>query len=165
MICGQKIHNIDDAAVDHIEQYWRGGQTIPDNARLTHRYCNVARSRLDDSDSPIIVTRRNLGRVRKARVEGAITREQYRKTILEILLKMGGKSTQREVFDEFEKMKGNLLNFIDKQILNDGYTPRWQKNIAAERYRLVTTGFLKKDSPRGEWEITEKGRQEYEKLR
>jgi hypothetical protein len=42
-ICQQHIQNIDDAAIDHIEQYWRGGKTIPENARLTHRYCNWAR--------------------------------------------------------------------------------------------------------------------------
>lgn len=46
-ICGQAISEIDDSAVDHIEQYWRGGKTIPENARLTHRYCNSARSRSD----------------------------------------------------------------------------------------------------------------------
>lgn len=46
-ICSQKIQDINDAAVDHIDQYWRGGQTIPENARLTHRYCNMARSRND----------------------------------------------------------------------------------------------------------------------
>lgn len=46
-ICSQKIQNIDDAAVDHIEQYWTGGKTIPENARLTHRYCNWARPRKD----------------------------------------------------------------------------------------------------------------------
>ncbi len=46
-ICGQKIQNIDDAAIDHIEQYWTGGKTIPENARLTHRYCNWARLRKD----------------------------------------------------------------------------------------------------------------------
>lgn len=44
-ICGQKILEIDDSAIDHIKQYWTGGQTIPENARLTHRYCNWARSR------------------------------------------------------------------------------------------------------------------------
>lgn len=44
-ICGNGIQHIDDAAVDHIEQYWRGGKTIPENARLTHRYCNLARSK------------------------------------------------------------------------------------------------------------------------
>ena len=46
-ICGQRISCIDDAAVDHIEQYWTGGQTIPENARLAHRYCNCHRPRTD----------------------------------------------------------------------------------------------------------------------
>ena len=46
-LCGQRIQQIDDAAVDHITQYWRGGQTIPENARLAHRYCNMARPRND----------------------------------------------------------------------------------------------------------------------
>lgn len=44
-ICNQHIADIDDSAVDHIEQYWLGGKTIPENARLTHRYCNWARSK------------------------------------------------------------------------------------------------------------------------
>ncbi len=50
-ICNQRIINIDDAAVDHIEQYWVGGKTIPENARLTHKYCNFARSR----GKPVII--------------------------------------------------------------------------------------------------------------
>lgn len=44
-LCHQKIQNIDDAALDHIDQYWKGGKTIPENARLCHRYCNAARPR------------------------------------------------------------------------------------------------------------------------
>jgi hypothetical protein len=46
-ICGQKIHDVDDAEVDHIKHYWRGGKTIPKNARLVHRYCNRARGGRD----------------------------------------------------------------------------------------------------------------------
>jgi hypothetical protein len=46
-LCGQAISGVDDAAVDHIKQYWRGGETIEQNARLTHRYCNSARPRND----------------------------------------------------------------------------------------------------------------------
>lgn len=46
-ICHQEIQDIDDANVDHIEQYWRGGKTIRENARLTHRYCNLARPKSD----------------------------------------------------------------------------------------------------------------------
>ncbi len=42
-LCGQHIVDLDDAQVDHVEQYWLGGKTIEANARLTHRYCNWAR--------------------------------------------------------------------------------------------------------------------------
>lgn len=43
-ICKQKISLVDDAALDHEKHYWRGGATIPENARLVHRYCNFSRS-------------------------------------------------------------------------------------------------------------------------
>ncbi len=46
-LCGQRISSVDDAAVDHIDQYWRGGKTIPENARLAHRFCNWSRPRAD----------------------------------------------------------------------------------------------------------------------
>lgn len=42
-ICGNKINSIDDADVDHITCYSKGGLTIPENARLAHRYCNQQR--------------------------------------------------------------------------------------------------------------------------
>lgn len=42
-LCGQRISEIDDSEVDHIQHYWRGGKTIEENARLVHRYCNRAR--------------------------------------------------------------------------------------------------------------------------
>lgn len=44
-ICSQQIISVDDAAVDHYELYWLGGKTIPSNARLTHRYCNLSRKK------------------------------------------------------------------------------------------------------------------------
>jgi hypothetical protein len=42
-ICGQEIKLMNDAALDHELHYWRGGKTIPDNARLVHRHCNAER--------------------------------------------------------------------------------------------------------------------------
>jgi hypothetical protein len=46
-ICGNIIQTLDDAEIDHIDFYWRGGKTIPSNARLVHRYCNRARGGRD----------------------------------------------------------------------------------------------------------------------
>ncbi len=43
-ICGNQIKSINDAALDHDIHYWRGGKTVPDNARLVHRICNLKRS-------------------------------------------------------------------------------------------------------------------------
>lgn len=42
-ICENEIKLLDDAVVDHVEHYWRGGRTLPENARLAHRYCNLER--------------------------------------------------------------------------------------------------------------------------
>lgn len=42
-ICGQHLHDLDDTEVDHVVRYWRGGKTTPENARLTHRFCNRKR--------------------------------------------------------------------------------------------------------------------------
>lgn len=40
-LCGQRISLIDDAVMDHDVNYWIGGKTIPENARLAHRLCNL----------------------------------------------------------------------------------------------------------------------------
>lgn len=43
-ICGQSIHIIDDAHVDHITPFVAGGATENSNAQLTHRFCNLQKS-------------------------------------------------------------------------------------------------------------------------
>lgn len=47
-ICNQHIQTPEDSEVDHVVHYWRGGPTIPENARLTHRWCNRVRGGRDD---------------------------------------------------------------------------------------------------------------------
>lgn len=42
-LCSQEIKLLTDAALDHDLHYWRGGKTVPDNARLVHRLCNLRR--------------------------------------------------------------------------------------------------------------------------
>ncbi|MBX2989505.1 MAG: hypothetical protein KF802_16570, partial [Bdellovibrionaceae bacterium] len=40
-LCDQQISLIDDAILDHDHRYWVGGKTIPENAQLAHRLCNL----------------------------------------------------------------------------------------------------------------------------
>jgi hypothetical protein len=42
-LCKNKIAVIEDAHVDHIERFSKGGKTEIKNGRLTHRYCNLQR--------------------------------------------------------------------------------------------------------------------------
>ena len=44
-ICKQRIAILLDAALDHDLHYWRGGKTVPENARLVHRQCNCSREK------------------------------------------------------------------------------------------------------------------------
>lgn len=43
-LCGQLILNYDDAHVDHIKPYSKGGLTVKENGQLTHRFCNQHKS-------------------------------------------------------------------------------------------------------------------------
>jgi len=43
-ICKQQILLIDDAEVDHINPFSKGGETSEENAQLSHRFCNRAKS-------------------------------------------------------------------------------------------------------------------------
>lgn len=43
-ICNQAIKEIDDAEVDHIVPFSKGGSTCLDNAQIAHRYCNRSKS-------------------------------------------------------------------------------------------------------------------------
>ncbi len=42
-ICGYEIHNIQDASVDHIVPYSKGGETTEQNAQLVHSWCNSSK--------------------------------------------------------------------------------------------------------------------------
>lgn len=46
-ICKQSILTLDDAEVDHITAFVKGGETTEDNAQLTHRYCNRSKGGQD----------------------------------------------------------------------------------------------------------------------
>lgn len=78
--------------------------------------------------------------------------------ILSYLEERGGRAPSREVTDAVGKALASRLTDLDKRLLQDG-SIRWQKRAAFVRRRLVNRGELVKDSPRGTWEITDKGRE------
>lgn len=90
-----------------------------------------------------------------------IPREEYRIPILEALMEMGGKGRTKEVIEKVgEKMRGKLTQ-ADYEKLPSGMMVRWKNRAQWERFSMVEDGLLKSGSPRGIWEITDKGREFY----
>jgi len=168
--CGQRIQIIDDAEVDHVEQYWRGGKTIPSNARLTHRYCNRSRPRDDiqlDTGEKVDITvsaihisqRRSKAKYPRVLSKGEKTpRQAFRIPILEALIELSGKGKTNEILEKVERKMKHILKSVDYEKVPSGVMIRWQNTAQWERYIMVQDGLLRSDSPKGIWEITEKGR-------
>ena len=104
-----------------------------------------------------IVSKRFFGKTRK----GAITpQEAYCRPLLEVLVEMNGGGKTREVLDRLgEKMKSTLKPKDYEPHESDAQQIRWRNTAQWARNLMVNEdGRMKKSSPRGVWEISEKGR-------
>jgi len=70
-----------------------------------------------------------------------------------------------DVLKAVGKQMAGVLNKHDRQRLSSGPTHeiRWRNSAMWSRYKMVRAGLLKSDSPRGVWEISDKGRKALEK--
>ena len=85
---------------------------------------------------------------------------EFTRPILESLVELGGSAKGSLVLDSvFQKMKGKLSERDLEPPPSKLSTPRWLKQANWCRFDLVRKHrFLKPDSPRGVWEITDLGR-------
>ncbi len=103
-----------------------------------------------------ILERRSLGRLQR----GMRTPEQeFRVPLLKVLMDKGGSASMREVLAELEKRMNGILKDVDYNPLpSDPDTIRWRNTAQWSRQAMVNEGLLKNNSPRGIWEISDKGR-------
>jgi restriction system protein len=94
---------------------------------------------------------------------GSVPRGEYRFPILETLMEIGSEGKVLEVMTKVEERMKDRLTSVDYQTLKGG-EKRWEKNAHWMRYQLVKEGCLAKDSPRGIWRITDKGKALYREL-
>lgn len=100
----------------------------------------------------------------RARTGEITSQADYTRPILESLIEMGGSGRMFSVLGMvLQKMKDKLTS-KDLEKLPTGPGVRWKNKAQWERQRLKTEGYLKKDSPRGIWEITDEGRRYCESL-
>lgn len=120
--------------------------------RLTARTKGRARQ------SSSLRRRTHRGRTRKRAPKGTLLPEsEYEVPILQILAEHDGRAPSRELIDALEQRIGERLTELDRQRNSSGQT-RWRNRAQFVRLRLVESGDMVRDSPRGVWEISEQGR-------
>jgi hypothetical protein len=116
-------------------------------------------------DTPNSVLRRVLGidrangkrRATNRAPRGARTpQSEFRAPLLRVLYEAGGSAKMSEAVDRVGALMQERLNDIDRQTMTSGEI-RWRNAVQWERNEMVKEGLLKKDSPRGVWELTAKG--------
>ncbi|TAH48379.1 MAG: hypothetical protein EYC68_20620 [Chloroflexota bacterium] len=87
------------------------------------------------------------------------SRDEFIVPILKVLEDSGGSDSVKNVLEKVEALLDGKMNSYDRQNLAAyPHPPRWRNNVQWARNNMVSDGLLAKDSPRGIWEITEKGR-------
>lgn len=131
----------------------------------------IGAERVDDEDAPeLAVVEQLFGerRRRKRKLRPPVNKtpkQAYRVPILQALEQLGGRGRIDEVLNiVYEIMKTHLTEDDLKPLPEEGNV-RWRNTAAWERYRMVNDGLLRDDSPRGIWEMTEKGRAYLERAR
>ena len=101
--------------------------------------------------------RANLGRLQR----GIRTAEDaFYQPILRALNDLGGSAKMGDVLTSVEQELKGTLKPVDYELLtSDPDAPRWRNTAQWARHAMVQEGLLKANSPRGTWEITDKGRQ------
>lgn len=125
-------------------------------AALRTEWEGIAAVAESQEDEETKAERRNLGRLRR----GQRTPEaQYYMPILQVLVEMRGSGKVADVLERVGKLMKPILKEVDYDPLASGPdNPRWRNAGQWARNSMVREGLLKADSPRGVWEITEKGR-------
>ena len=81
--------------------------------------------------------------------------EAYERPLLDALDELGGSARTDEVLQLVErKMQGTLTEHDRKPLPGSGET-RWRNTAKFARKHLVDKGLLRKDSPRGTWELVD----------
>jgi hypothetical protein len=102
--------------------------------------------------------RRSAPSARESEKGPSTSRDTFFLPILESLAELGGRASHTEVLARVEEKMQDRLKAHDPMPLPSGGEIRWQNNARWARHKMVKEGLMSADSPRGVWEITERGR-------
>ena len=90
-----------------------------------------------------------------------LPQKAFRQPLLEILYESGGSAHVRELRAAVKERMEPLLLPGDRELVSTG-DERWWNATCWERNALVKEGYLRADSPRGTWTLSNRGREHVE---
>ena len=84
-----------------------------------------------------------------------ISNVEMKKVLIEVLQEAGGSENLKQIQMKIESKNKHRFSEADLEKLEGGI-PRWVKTLQMLRNPLIQRKILKKDSPRGIWELTDK---------
>lgn len=117
---------------------------------------NIALDSLDKSKgvSPTPAVKKAL--TRRKSTGPKLPQKEFRQPLMKLLRELGGSAEVRRIREAMEPIVKAKLNEADYEPVSTG-EPRWWNATCWERNDLVKEGLFKKGSPRGVWELSEKG--------
>lgn len=104
--------------------------------------------------------------VRRARgAEDATHQKAYTLPLLQALVDLDGEASREDVLKRVHELMKDKLKPADYEELPSGKGIRWQTKVAWLRFELRKQGYLRADTSKGIWAITEQGRQYLEQLK
>ncbi len=92
----------------------------------------------------------------QARTGELLDQGEYDLPLLRALAARGGSATRSQVVTAVEELLEDRLTPLDRQRLQSGEV-RWTNRLGFARLRAIDRGYIRGDSPRGLWQITDAG--------
>ncbi len=90
------------------------------------------------------------------RTRGVTPQKEFREPVLDALVELGGSAPAKRVLELVERHMRSVMTDGDYEELRSG-GPRWHKAANWARYVLARDGLVRRNSPRGTWELSDEG--------
>ena len=170
--CGKKFKDYKEPEYHHKTMYAFGGKSEIDNIMVLCTECHdeihgaekiqpPTENEIAKENKEVQLTINAVQHSTREVKRGQVTTQvQYFIPILESLIEEGGEDLVEKIYDKVEQKMKDILMPKDYESLNSGEI-RWRNSSRFARNLMVDRDFLVKNSPRGTWKITDKGREYY----
>jgi restriction system protein len=144
------VIRVSDATWARLENHAKGFQKPED-------VMNLALDALDEKTGHSSPKQQKRTATKKAALGGMLPQREFRQPLMKTLMDLGGTAQVSDIREVMKKKMASRLSEADLAPVTSG-EPRWWNAICWERANLVREGLFKDNSPRGVWELSEKGK-------